>query len=1161
MQRWFPGGGPAMLLVLALAAMTGCYRYAVPDLGRLSDRPALTKDEHERLATVRPVRLDASGAWKIPPPQNTVDLPKVGEKFNGIVPITPELKRAIDAYVTKDYISGERALDEIEAAEPEPLLAFAAAMLRTQLLNVTGRPRAAIAALDRLTEQEMSLFGSNIDTLVRRADILLWSGDLDAAEALYTRLVGAVGEWRLPAGFILPPSNFVELGRTWVAVEKATLGLAFIALLREDYGAAMAWAGRTEEWVLEMIRLMDHPLYGIFIWPNATFYSAQGWVLVALGAAHIGVQRDPTAGEAFFDLALRYFDQSRFPDGRLAVEGAREYVLQRTGLAAPPLRQIGVLPEAPTREQTDLVKLLRQRPAEVGRREAVTLPLPGAGSVSVPPAGEKSAYGFVVTPDMEAAVRAWMGGDGEAALTHLEAAKRPEVTPLVAWQISYLRAQVLIMMGRAADAESELERTARLEIAAFGTNLNAWALRGEAKLGSGDVDGAIKDLAQVIEAIGEWRLPTLWVFPPADVAQVVALTRAHFRSHLGLATALMRRGDFSAAQAWAEAAEQLLEEVVYNIQHPLYRNYTAVDPDTFTARGINRGLLGATRIATTGNPNAAASDYAVAHAYFDAIGYTAGRVTIDAFRVRALLHIGRADLALPEAERAAALAAKQGIADLVWQMEALRGETLARLERPVEAEEAFRRAQTAVALVSGALGSDQAKRRFGIGKDDITRRLALYDLARGDLSAVFSDLEAGRARAFVDMLGNRPVATGRQSQLAESIRKLDREIRQQRLIAMAPRSGRRVDRSATETELMRRRSALLGQLQTVDSELADVFGIAEVDLSALRRLLAPGEVLAYALPEGDGPLRFLLARREGTNLIDTTLTAAQLRTLIDRLAIRDQVLPEIADQRAAALALAEGLKIGSWGAARRLYVVPSGTLYFMPWGVLDTAAPVVVLPTGSWLLRRAAPTLRAGSTVVVGDPNFGGALPPLPGARDEATEVARAYGVEPILGRFATEDEVRRQTGSGAAILHLATHGFFDAREPLRSAVFLSGNEAPHLLTAAHVFEKPLPAGLVVLSACETGRGDVTPGDDFLGLARSFYLGGSHTVVSSLWPVVDEPTRVFMTEFHRLARRGDYGRAWISARDLLRRQGHPPSVYGAFVLGGSAECCNTRIKK
>jgi len=89
---------------------------------------------------------------------------------------------------------------------------------------------------------------------------------------------------------------------------------------------------------------------------------------------------------------------------------------------------------------------------------------------------------------------------------------------------------------------------------------------------------------------------------------------------------------------------------------------------------------------------------------------------------------------------------------------------------------------------------------------------------------------------------------------------------------------------------------------------------------------------------------------------------------------------------------------------------------------------------------------------------------------------------------------VREQVGNGANILHLATHGTFDALRPLNSGVFPTSRK----LTAAVLFARSLAADLVVLSACETGLGKVVARDDYLGLSRSFYFGGVRTLLHSL---------------------------------------------------------------
>ena len=50
----------------------------------------------------------------------------------------------------------------------------------------------------------------------------------------------------------------------------------------------------------------------------------------------------------------------------------------------------------------------------------------------------------------------------------------------------------------------------------------------------------------------------------------------------------------------------------------------------------------------------------------------------------------------------------------------------------------------------------------------------------------------------------------------------------------------------------------------------------------------------------------------------------------------------------------------------------------------------------------------------------------------------------------------------------------------------------------------------------------------------------------------DVPTKAFMVEFHQRAQTEGYGQAWLAARNRLRDDGYPPSIYGAFTLGGSA---------
>jgi CHAT domain-containing protein len=124
------------------------------------------------------------------------------------------------------------------------------------------------------------------------------------------------------------------------------------------------------------------------------------------------------------------------------------------------------------------------------------------------------------------------------------------------------------------------------------------------------------------------------------------------------------------------------------------------------------------------------------------------------------------------------------------------------------------------------------------------------------------------------------------------------------------------------------------------------------------------------------------------------------------------------------------------------------------------------------------------------------------------------------------------------------------------------------ILTALEVAELDLSGvELSVLSACETGLGAVAGGEGLLGLQRAFQVAGAHSVVASLWTVVDEPTRALMARFYEnlwrnkqspraalreaqlhMLREG-YGRGLIPLPDEpARRKSVPPFYWAAFVL-------------
>jgi CHAT domain-containing protein len=213
----------------------------------------------------------------------------------------------------------------------------------------------------------------------------------------------------------------------------------------------------------------------------------------------------------------------------------------------------------------------------------------------------------------------------------------------------------------------------------------------------------------------------------------------------------------------------------------------------------------------------------------------------------------------------------------------------------------------------------------------------------------------------------------------------------------------------------------------------------------------------------------------------------------------------------------------------------------------------------------------------------------LSGSRKEIDAIAaiaarKKFETRIFYGRAATEEEIKSLSGPGSpAILHIATHGFFfpdpshgkggkagkevaafrSSTDPLfRSGLALSGaNNAwagkpvagiqDGILTAFEVSSMYLPhTKLAVLSACETGLGEVNGSEGVYGLQRAFRMAGVEHLVMSLWKVPDLETAEFMQLFYRnLFSRQSITEAFHDAQSRMRdKYRNQPYKWAAWIL-------------
>ena len=207
----------------------------------------------------------------------------------------------------------------------------------------------------------------------------------------------------------------------------------------------------------------------------------------------------------------------------------------------------------------------------------------------------------------------------------------------------------------------------------------------------------------------------------------------------------------------------------------------------------------------------------------------------------------------------------------------------------------------------------------------------------------------------------------------------------------------------------------------------------------------------------------------------------------------------------------------------QLIVVPDGALCFAPYSALTESVRITTIPSLTALkLITASPKnfhSNAGA-LLVGDPavdQIPKKLEQLLYARREVEMIAKLLNITPLTGRDATKSEVLKRISS-VALVHIAAHGGPETGEIVLAPNVERASQIPkeedYLLTMADVQAVRLKARLVVLSSCQSGRGEVKS-EGVVGIARAFLCAGARCVLVSLWAIDDEATMLFMECFYK----------------------------------------------
>lgn len=250
---------------------------------------------------------------------------------------------------------------------------------------------------------------------------------------------------------------------------------------------------------------------------------------------------------------------------------------------------------------------------------------------------------------------------------------------------------------------------------------------------------------------------------------------------------------------------------------------------------------------------------------------------------------------------------------------------------------------------------------------------------------------------------------------------------------------------------------------------------------------------------------------------------------------------------------------------KKLVIVPHGILHTIPFETLQgkngrylIEDHVVSYAPSLNVLKLVREKERAEPTRLVA---YSDTLLDLRFARAEVEAIRGEFGEAIVLtGNEVTREAVTKTVSQGD-VVHFACHGIFNPDAPLESGLVISSPSAANLsdvgqleiFNVMDIMSVKVNPSLVFLSACDSGRAEITGGDEIVGLTRGFFVAGTPSVINTLWSIDDRSTAELVQRFYQnMFEKGmDKATALQDAKLHLIQEGFDhPFYWAAFVLQG-----------
>jgi CHAT domain-containing protein len=586
-----------------------------------------------------------------------------------------------------------------------------------------------------------------------------------------------------------------------------------------------------------------------------------------------------------------------------------------------------------------------------------------------------------------------------------------------------------------------------------------------------------------------------------------------------------------------------------------------------------------------GRTSAAVRDFNRAIAIQEEIGDKAGLADTTVELAAAHLQLGDPSQALILARRAAEQAAAIPLPDALWQAKLVSGKALRRTGRMKEAaadlDAAIATVETQRLELAGPATALPAY--FG-DRLEAYRERVLLDLAQGHMAAALAHVERSKARALTEALRNGHPSRARwmTDEEHQHERELENQLAALNIRAAKASAGPSEEKPAElhaalegkRRELESFQSALYAHHPELAMERGEPEHVEAEDLLATAR--SSGAVILDYVVTRDLTYLFVLRPSGPMRVFPIHVSAVALKKKTAefrrQLSSLDLGFAAIAGELYRLL-VAPAAELARH---RALVIVPDGPLWDVAFQALQPKphhylvedAAISYSPSLSVLsdtLKKAGErTSGSPNLLALGDPATASAER-LPEAEKQVRELSNVYGENQsriATGTAATEELFKAEAGK-YRVVHLASHAILDDASPMYSHVLLAKGPAGRedgMLEAREMMDLDLHAEIVVLSACETARGQAAAGEGITGMLWAMFVAGAPTTVASLWRVESASTSELMVEFHRqwLQNRRDhtpFAKAAAMRAAALKLIASPryahPFYWAGFIVAGS----------